>query len=238
MAPCLTGREDITRRTPLPAAALDAGDKFRDNHFMYKIRGGDGNEYGPVSADQVRQWISEGRANGQTLVLPDGLTEWKPIASLPEFASLFAAPSLPPLAPASPSPHAVSASARQRVQGPAIGLMITGIIGLLSVIGFLVLRLVNPGATHLEGFQNAEAERLIELSSGALGLASNLIGIAIGVVILVGAIKMKNLSNHGFAMAAAILAMIPCTPCCCLGLPIGIWALIVLMKPEVKAAFP
>ncbi len=33
-------------------------------------------------------------------------------------------------------------------------------------------------------------------------------------------------------------AMIPCvSPCCLLGLPLGIWALIVLVKPEVKAAF-
>jgi hypothetical protein len=32
--------------------------------------------------------------------------------------------------------------------------------------------------------------------------------------------------------------MIPCiSPCCLLGLPIGIWALVVLLKPEVKAAF-
>jgi hypothetical protein len=27
------------------------------------------------------------------------------------------------------------------------------------------------------------------------------------------------------------------SPCCFIGLPIGIWALIVLAKPEVKAAF-
>jgi hypothetical protein len=39
-------------------------------------------------------------------------------------------------------------------------------------------------------------------------------------------------------MAASIIAMIPCvSPCCLLGLPIGIWALVVLMKPEVKSAF-
>jgi hypothetical protein len=38
---------------------------------------------------------------------------------------------------------------------------------------------------------------------------------------------------------ASILAMIPCfTSCCCLvGLPIGIYALVVLNKPEVKSAF-
>jgi hypothetical protein len=32
--------------------------------------------------------------------------------------------------------------------------------------------------------------------------------------------------------------MIPCTgPCCIVSLPLGIWALVVLMSPDVKAAF-
>jgi hypothetical protein len=49
---------------------------------------------------------------------------------------------------------------------------------------------------------------------------------------------MQSLRSYGFAFAAAILAMIPClTPCCVLGLPFGIWALVVLNKPEVKSQF-
>jgi hypothetical protein len=39
-------------------------------------------------------------------------------------------------------------------------------------------------------------------------------------------------------MTAAILAMIPClSSCCIVGLPLGIWALVVLSKPEVKSEF-
>ncbi len=34
----------------------------------YYMLGGDGKEYGPVSADQLRQWATEGRANPQTQV--------------------------------------------------------------------------------------------------------------------------------------------------------------------------
>ncbi len=50
--------------------------------------------------------------------------------------------------------------------------------------------------------------------------------------------KMKKLESYGLAMAASIIAMIPClSPCCLIGLPIGIWALVVLSKPEVKSAF-
>jgi hypothetical protein len=31
--------------------------------------------------------------------------------------------------------------------------------------------------------------------------------------------------------------MLPCSICCLVGLPIGIWAVVVLSKPEVKGTF-
>lgn len=62
---------------------------------MYKILGGDRKEYGPVSADQVRQWIAEGRANASTLVQRQGSTEWIPLGSLPEFPIPIAATAPP-----------------------------------------------------------------------------------------------------------------------------------------------
>ena len=58
---------------------------------MYKIIGADGKEYGPVTAEQLRQWITEGRANAQTRVQADGETEWKTMGELPEFASSLSA---------------------------------------------------------------------------------------------------------------------------------------------------
>ena len=39
---------------------------------MFKILGSDGKEYGPVTDGQLRQWIAEGRAGGQTRVKPEG----------------------------------------------------------------------------------------------------------------------------------------------------------------------
>ena len=78
----------------------------------------------------------------------------------------------------------------------------------------------------------------MDFFSGTIGLVFNFIAIAVGVVILLGALKMKRLESHGFAMAASILALVPCTsPCCVIGIPVGIWALVVLAKPEVKGAF-
>lgn len=63
---------------------------------MYKIIGGDQKEYGPVSADDLRRWVTEGRANARTQVLAEGTTEWKPLSAVPEFADLFSTAS-PPL---------------------------------------------------------------------------------------------------------------------------------------------
>lgn len=58
---------------------------------MYKIIGVDQKEYGPISAEQLRQWIAEGRANAQTLVQAQAGGEWKPLASFPEFSEALAA---------------------------------------------------------------------------------------------------------------------------------------------------
>jgi len=64
---------------------------------MYKILGNDGNEYGPVSAEQVKQWIAENRVEKKTPVFPEGGKDWVFLESLPEFAAAFAPP--PPAAP-------------------------------------------------------------------------------------------------------------------------------------------
>jgi hypothetical protein len=58
---------------------------------MYKIIGADGNEYGPESAEQLRHWIAEGRANGQTLAQAEGTQEWKPLSAFGDFAAALAA---------------------------------------------------------------------------------------------------------------------------------------------------
>ena len=65
-----------------------------------------------------------------------------------------------------------------------------------------------------------------------------LLGLFAAPVIIYGAVKMFNGSSYGWAKAASILAIIPFTSCCFLiGAPIGIWALVVLSRPEVKMFF-
>lgn len=64
---------------------------------MYKILGGDQKEYGPVTADQVHQWIAQRRANANTMVQAEGSSEWRPLGAFPEFAAPLNVPPVVPL---------------------------------------------------------------------------------------------------------------------------------------------
>jgi hypothetical protein len=66
---------------------------------MYRIIGADGREYGPVTADQLREWIAEGRANAQTRVQAEGGGPWKPLVEYLEFAPQLARTTTPLFAP-------------------------------------------------------------------------------------------------------------------------------------------
>lgn len=128
---------------------------------------------------------------------------------------------------------------------PSIGLMVVGGLGILGGLFSLAMSALQfGGPPDLSPLQEIEgAEQFIPvleaMSSGPVSLFLNLLGLAVSALILFGAIKMRNLQAWGLAVAACILSMIPCfTSCCCvLGLVFGIWALVVLFRAEVKAAF-
>ena len=198
---------------------------------MYKIIGADQKEYGPVSAEQLRQWLAEGRVNARTQVLPEGATEWKTLGELPEFAT--AAPGPVPTISVAP---VATAGAAQQVNGPATGLIVTAILGGLAQVASIIANLAGVSGMHQHQMANQPA--WLSMFSGAVGVGFSILAIVLAGVILMGALKMKKLESYGFAMAASIIAMVPClSPCCLLGLPIGIWAVVVLSKPEVKSAF-
>ena len=91
---------------------------------MYKILGTDQKEYGPVSADVLRQWIADRRANAQTLIKPEGAADWKPLAEFPEFsASLTAARGLV-------SPPGAAVVVRGQDKGMAVTSLVLGILSI------------------------------------------------------------------------------------------------------------
>jgi len=140
----------------------------------------------------------------------------------------------PPTAPVSD----VQAYAASRLAGPAIGLIVTASIALV----FQVLGLIAIGVSlwlEPRGIAAGGGDELLEvMSTGIPGLVAQLVGGVLSLVVILGAIRMKRLESYGFAMASAIIAMIPCiSPCCVLGFPFGLWAIIVMQDGHVRTAF-
>lgn len=124
--------------------------------------------------------------------------------------------------------------AAEQVNGPAIGLMVVSIIQILLAAAALVLNLLGASILAMSQSQN---QPFANWFTGTVGAIQSGLVIVLGAIVLFGAIKMKKLENYGLAMAASIIAMLPCSLCCLAGLPIGIWSLVILSKPEVKSAF-
>jgi len=107
---------------------------------MYKIIGKDGQQYGPVSAEQVRVWIAENRANAQTLAQPEGAPDWKPLGALADFAGDLRPPAsagapptiMPP--PSTPPSYTPSPRASNKIPAGICGIL----LGSLGVHKFIL----------------------------------------------------------------------------------------------------
>lgn len=134
-------------------------------------------------------------------------------------------------------PQGGGASASNKVKGPALGMLISTIIGVLFALLGLALNILGLGLMASVD-QPADPAFASLLGQGVFAIAQSLIGLIGGGVIIFGCIKMMKLQSYGFAFTTAILAMIPCiSPCCLLGIPFGIWGLVVLNDPYVKSSF-
>jgi hypothetical protein len=133
-------------------------------------------------------------------------------------------------------PVVTTPEASDQVSGPSIGLLITGILGAaLSFIG-LIAGLFETGIESIKS--NEFIGGYARIAEGAAGVAFCFVGLLVAGFIIYASLKMKKLTQWSLCIAASIIAMIPCiSPCCIVGLPIGIWCLVVLTKPEVRASF-
>lgn len=109
---------------------------------------------------------------------------------------------------------------------PAICLVVVGGLGLLSYCLLMIggAQAVQDDAGTGQGGDIAlYIFCLVGVLEGALTLAA-------GVLMLRGRIR-------GFAVAGAIVSIVPASLCCVGGLPFGIWALVVLNRADVRAWF-
>jgi hypothetical protein len=90
---------------------------------------------------------------------------------------------------------------------------------------------IDPNAPEfIQGMQAGATGPVVAVVQGIFCL--------VNLFLIGGGVQMARIRTWGIALAASILAMINFGTCCCIvGLPVGIWSVVILLQPEVKAAF-
>lgn len=127
-----------------------------------------------------------------------------------------------PLQAARPAPEKSSGAAAGKVKVPGIGLMLAGA---MSVMVLLLAMFVLSVRVSSSGGTRASFAMIVPLAVSVLGVS-----------VILGGWSMMRMRRYGLCVAASILAMIT-PPGFLLGLPFGIWALIVLSRSDVREAF-
>ncbi len=131
-------------------------------------------------------------------------------------------------------------TAEARLQGPAIGLLITGGLGAVFWIARTVLSAVMMTFIGVAGMSDPQMKSdpnavAVMTGIGLAGIAISLVPVAMNLAICFGAWKMMRVQSPVWSMTAAVLALIPCQPpCCLLTIPFGIWAIVTMQEPLVR----
>jgi hypothetical protein len=204
-----------------------------------------GQQRGPLTEAQLDDLAKAGTIKSDTLVWAEGMANWLPYSQ----ARGGAASAPPLLAPPGAAPFGAAPFAtgpdqvRQKVSGPAVGLIVTGGFGIIGgILGLLTPLWMSAMVQWLENAQpgnpGLEQMKAMATASTISQILFGVINLAVAGLTIFAAMRMKNLRSHTLAVVMSIISMLPyLSGCCCVGLPVGIWALVVLFKPEVKSAF-
>ena len=134
-----------------------------------------------------------------------------------------------------------------KVMGPAIGLAVCGGLSALHALYGMVRNVTGlnnrddgPPPNIQDNEALMELYRAMEPYDGLINITMSIVMLIVSLLILMGGLRMMKLKNYGLCVTTAILAICPCIwicGCCGIGNGIGIWALVVLMSADVKAAF-
>lgn len=122
-----------------------------------------------------------------------------------------------------------------KVMAPAIALLVVSVIGIGA-------SLFNVAFSFSEPDIDPNAPPFVqEMQKGSVGpMAAVIQGIfvLVNAFIIFGAVQMMRQKMRGVAIAASVVAMVNFGTCCCvLGIPVGIWSVIILLQDDVRAAF-
>lgn len=164
-----------------------------------------------------------------------------------------------PLGPGPDTYGLANQVAQERAQLPAIFLIVVGVLNLLWAL-YMVFSAFAAGMMTQEQYeaqQQAQQEMLAKIfpnldmteqkaatltKTQTTAIAGVWAGLALlcALLTLMAGIEMRALRYYGLAVIGSLAACLPCLSCmgCCgVGEIVGIWALIVLLNPEVRAGF-
>jgi len=149
---------------------------------MFTIIGGDGKEYGPSPANQIREWLAAGRANLDTKAKAVGSEEWRRLGDYVEFGAREAPPLSTP-APAATADFDAAFTPRTAVATEPGALASRGDRFLAQLLDNVIgLACILPGALMI-AFAAVRAGFNYKLGGGIEGLAT-VAGIGAGLSVL------------------------------------------------------
>lgn len=132
---------------------------------------------------------------------------------------------------------------RAKVQGPAIALIVFAVLSFLGQIGgllYTVIAGINVDAIQMM-VESGDPSMIGTVASMIGATAGGCLGMVFSAVVLFAGLKMRDLQSYTLCMVGSVLAMLPCggLGCCCcfIGIGIGVWSIMTLMKDDVKEAF-
>jgi tRNA A-37 threonylcarbamoyl transferase component Bud32 len=157
---------------------------------------------------------------------------------MPKVKAAFAANARRPrrkAAPMLPPSDLAREMVRLQVMGPAAGLIVTGILGMIFWAA-MALSFATEGRNWWTNTSRGYYGDYLasDLSYGAV-MAVFLL--AVVALIFFGARRLIKLQGPAWIFVAIILCMLPWSMAVVVGFPVGIWALFVISRPAVKMAF-
>lgn len=135
---------------------------------------------------------------------------------------------------------------RDKVKAPAMALIIFGVLSIAGALFSVIMSFFGEQLTGqiFEGLAESgqPLPEFVTFFARGGGLALNLlfavVNLGVAVFITYYGTRMSSLRDHSLCVTAAILTLVPCFgPCCLIGMPIGIWALVILNRADVRSAF-
>ena len=128
-------------------------------------------------------------------------------------------------------------AAKSLVKPPAMILMILSIISIVLSVGLLISYAGQIDMAMFEDFTQANPDEQEGDATVITNVVGSILSIPFQIFFIFGCKKMMQLESKSVVWMMLILAVIPCCTPCCVGLPFGIWGIVVMNNPIVKLAF-